>query len=261
VKPLASLGPDEARGLRGILFDLDDTVLTHGLLSRAAYGAIWDLQDAGLAAVAVTGRPCGWGEVLARQWPVAGCVTENCALHLEREGVVVVRHDACDAAERASRRARLAALVERVRAAVPEAELTEDADLRVSDVTWDVAERARLPPDAVRRVVAEIEGAGARWSLSSVHLHATFDTDDKASGAVRFCVRVLGEDAGAVLARYAFVGDSGNDAPCFGAFRTTFGVANVRASLARIGVCPAYVAGRPMGDGFAEVVAAVLRHR
>jgi HAD superfamily hydrolase (TIGR01484 family) len=261
VKPVASLGADEARRLRGVLFDLDDTVLTHGLLSRAAYAAIWDLKDAGLAAVAVTGRPCGWGEVLAKQWPVAGCVTENGAVHLVREGTAVVRHDACDAAERAARRARLTALVDRVRAVVPEAALTEDAHLRVSDVTWDVAERVKLPGDSVRRVVAEIEAAGARASLSSVHLHATFDLDDKASGAVRFCGRVLGDDAGAALARYAFVGDSGNDAPCFNAFRTTFGVANVRASLSRLGVCPAYVARRPMGDGFAEVVAAILRHR
>jgi hypothetical protein len=261
VKPLASLGADEARRLRGVLFDLDDTMLSHGRLTRAAYGALWDLSDAGLAAVAVTGRPSGWGELLARQWPVAGCVTENGAVHLVREGAGVVLRDACDVAERASRRVRLGALVARVRAVVPEAATTDDAPLRVSDAAWDVAERASLPPEAVRRVVEVIEAAGARWSLSSVHLHATFDTDDKASGAVRFCARELGEDAGAVLSRYAFVGDSGNDAACFNAFRTTFGVANVRASLGRIGVCPAYVARLPMGEGFAEVVAAILQHR
>jgi HAD superfamily hydrolase (TIGR01484 family) len=261
VKPASSLDADEARRLRGVLFDLDDTVLTHGLLTRVAYAAMWDLHDAGLTAVAVTGRPCGWGEVLAKQWPVAGCVTENGAVHLVREGAGIVRHDACDAAERAARRARLATLVDRVRAEVPEATLTEDAHLRVSDATWDVAERAKLAPEAVRRVIREIETAGARWSLSSVHLHATFDTDDKASGAVRFCGRVFGADAGAALAHYAFVGDSGNDAACFGAFRTTFGVANVRASLPRIGVSPRYIASLAMGEGFAEVVAAILRHR
>lgn len=261
MKALAALGPDEARRLRGVLFDLDDTVLTHGLLTRAAYEAVWDLKEAGLAAVAVTGRPCGWGEVLAKQWPVAGCVTENGAVHLVRQDHAVVRRDACNPIERAARRARLAALVERVGAVVPEARLTEDAHLRVSDATWDVAERARLGGDSVRRIVDEIELSGARWSLSSVHLHATFDTDDKASGVVRFLGRELGVEAGAALATFAFVGDSGNDAACFNAFRTTFGVANVRASLGRIDVCPAYVAGEPMGAGFAEVVAAILRQR
>ena len=62
------------------LFDLDDTLLTHGRLTRQAYDALWDLHDAGLKLVAVTGRPSGWGEVLARQWPIEGCVTENGAM-------------------------------------------------------------------------------------------------------------------------------------------------------------------------------------
>ena len=72
MRPLSALGAEEARGLRGLLFDLDDTLLSHGLLTRAAYDALWDLHDAGLRLVAVTGRPCAWGEVLARQWPVEG---------------------------------------------------------------------------------------------------------------------------------------------------------------------------------------------
>ncbi len=201
------------------------------------------------------------GEVLARQWPVAGFVTENGAVHVVRDGAAVARRDACDGAERAARRARLAALVERVRQVVPEAHLTDDASMRISDVTWDVGERVTLPPETVRRVVREIEAAGARWSQSSVHLHATLDADDKASGAVRFCSRELGDEPGVALARYAFVGDSGNDAPCFAAFRTTFGVANVRASVGRLSMPPRYVASQAMGDGFAEVAAAILARR
>jgi hypothetical protein len=95
-----------------------------------------------------------------------------------------------------------------------------------------------------------------------VHLHATFDVDDKATGALRFCARELGEiDAGAALVRYAFVGDSGNDASCFAAFRTTFGVANVRASLSRLSVTPRYVASRPMGEGFAEIASVLVARR
>ena len=58
--------------------------------------------------------------------------------------------------------------------------------------------------------------------------------------------------------RYAFVGDSGNDAACFAAFRTTFGVANVRArrAAAHRASPPRYVAAAaPMGEGFADVAA------
>ena len=261
MKPLSALPPDEARLLQGVLFDLDDTLLTHGTLTRLAYQSLWNLHDAGLRLVAVTGRPSGWGEVLARQWPIEGCVTENGAVHLVREGSGVARRDACTDSERRSRRVRLARLVERVREHVPEARLTDDVDARRSDVTWDIGERLKLPDERIDAVTRLIHEAGARSMQSSVHLHATYDTDDKASGAVRFLSQQLGVEAGAAVVRFAFVGDSGNDASCFAAFRTAFGVANVRAVVARLSVPPRYVADRPMGEGFADVAAEVLRKR
>jgi len=139
------LGRDEASRLRGVLFDLDDTLLSNGLLTRAAYDALWSLRDGGLVLIAVTGRPSGWGEMIARQWPVAGCVTENGAVHVLRDGAGVALRDACDDRERRTRRMRLAQLVDRVREVVPEARLSDDVDARRSDVTWDVGERVRLP--------------------------------------------------------------------------------------------------------------------
>lgn len=261
MKPLASLTAEEARVLRGMLFDLDDTVLTHGSLTLAAYEALWHLREGGMKLLAVTGRPSGWGAVVARQWPVDGCVTENGAVYFvrERDGVRLV--DPCSEEERRARRIRLARIVERAREIVPEARLTDDVDARRSDVTWDVGERMKLPEDRIQAIVRVIEEAGARWSVSSVHLHATYDADDKASGALRFCARELGQDAGAAVTTFAFVGDSGNDAACFAGFRTTFGVANVRSALPRLTVAPRYVATRPMGEGFAEIAARVLALR
>lgn len=261
MRPLCELGADEARRLRGLLFDLDDTLLSHGVLTRAAYAALWSLRDAGLALVGVTGRPSGWGEVLVRQWPIDGCVTENGAVHVTREGRGVMRVDSCDEAERRERASRLARLVARVREVIPDAKLSDDQHARVSDVTWDIGELVTLPPDRVRLVAREIALAGARSMQSSVHLHATFDVDDKASGAIRFCQRRLGEDPGAAVVRFAFAGDSGNDAACFAAFRTTFGVANVRSSLPFLSVTPRYVAAREMGEGFAEIAAQILASR
>ncbi len=262
MRPLVALEAQDARALRGVLFDLDDTLLSHGTLTREAYGALWDLRDAGLRLVAVTGRPSGWGEVLARQWPVDGAVTENGGVLLLRgRGGVLDRVERCDEAERRSRRIRLGRLVEEARSVVPEARLSDDVDARRTDVTWDIGERVRLPVDRVDMLARLIVERGARTTRSSVHLHATFDTDDKASGAVHLLGRAFGEDAGSALRRYAFVGDSGNDAACFASFTTTFGVKNVEAHLARLVVAPAYVASRPMGEGFAEISARILALR
>ena len=258
MKPLATLAQHEARRLRGVLFDLDDTLLTHGVLTREAYEALWSLRDAKLRLVGVTGRPSGWGEVLARQWPIDGIVTENGAISVVREGAGIARRDSVSEAERRSRRVRLAQIVEDVRAIVPEARLSDDVGARLADVTWDIGERMRLQEDRVARIRAAIVSAGARTTQSSVHLHATFDADDKASGVIRFLGEAFGEDATVARGRYVFLGDSGNDAACFAAFATTVGVANVRSYAGKMSVPPKYVATKLMGEGFAEIADAIL---
>lgn len=261
MKPLAALAPEEARRLDGLLFDLDDTVLSHGLLTRDAFGAIWDLRDAGLRLVAVTGRPSGWGEVIARQWPIDGVVTENGAVHVVRDGKGVrLIFDGADA-EVEARRAKLDALVERVSRELSHVRLADDNHGRRADVAWDVGERVTLPESDVAALARIVVEAGARTTRSSVHLHATYERDDKASGVVRFLRERFGVDAGAALHRYAFVGDSANDAACFSAFTTTFGVANVRAFVDRVTVPPRYVATAERGAGFAEIARAILARR
>lgn len=261
MKPLSSLDPDEARGMRGLLFDLDDTVLTHGVLGRAAYGALWDLHDAGLRLVAVTGRPSGWAEVLVRQWPIDGAVTENGAVFVVRDGQGVRVIPDGSPGDLAHRRARLDVLVAQVREAMPDVELADDVHGRRSDVAWDIGERVKLSEDRIAALHRLVTAAGARTTRSSVHLHASFERDDKASGAMRFVRERFGEDPGSAVYRWAFAGDSSNDAACFAAIRTTFGVANVRAFVSKLSVPPRYVARAERGEGFAEIAQALLRAR
>ena len=261
MKPLTSLPSDRASGLDGVLFDLDDTLLTHGVLTREAYVALWALHEAGLRLIAVTGRPSGWGEVIARQWPIDAAITENGAIVISRVRGAVRRRDGCDAGERRSRRMRLASLVERVRENVPEARLADDVDARTSDITWDIGETVSLPEDRLKLIAEEIAKAGARATRSSVHLHASYETHDKASGAVAWLSEAYGVDPGAALSRYAFIGDSGNDRACFAAFHHTFGVANVTASTAQLSVLPRYVSEAPMGAGFAQIARALVAAR
>jgi hypothetical protein len=129
-------------------------------------------------------------------------------------------------------------------------------------VTWDIGERVRLPVDRVDAMARAIVAAGARTTRSSVHLHATFDADDKASGTLHYLATALGEDPGAATSsRFAFCGDSGNDSACFGAFRVTFGVANVIAHIDRIPVPPRYRTSASMGAGVAEICRVILARR
>ncbi|WP_437622798.1 HAD hydrolase family protein [Sorangium sp. So ce1151] len=276
MKPLSLLTADAASALAGVIFDLDDTVLDHGALTEAAYGALFRLRETGLALIACTGRPAGWGEVIQRQWPVDATIAENGAVALVREqaepladprGVVapsagrIAALDGLDRGARQARRAELIALADDMVRRFPAAALADDNDQRVTDVTIDIGEHRRVPPEDVQRMRAELRDRGVRTLLSSVHLHLTRDPSDKATGVVRLLSTRFGEDPTRARYRYAFVGDSGNDGVAFAAFTLTFGVANVRAHLGKLSVPPRFVASLPMGRGFAEIAHRVAELR
>jgi len=82
MKPLAAWPLAERRGLLGVLTDIDDTLTTDGVITPDALQALADLKAAGLAVIAITGRPVGWSEPFARSWPVDAIVAENGAVAL-----------------------------------------------------------------------------------------------------------------------------------------------------------------------------------
>lgn len=267
MKPLSSLTSAEARALRGMVFDLDDTVLDHGALGLAAYGALFDLRASGLKLIACTGRPAGWGELVLRQWPIDAAIAENGAVALMRSpaaaGTPAGIHsvDGCGRIERARRLASLRAIASNLCARFPEVALADDNLTRQTDVTLDIGEFRHVRAEVIHELASAAEQAGVRTFLSSVHLHLTYEAADKASGSLSLLAQHFGEDERSAAAHYGFVGDSTNDAPAFAAFGTTFGVANVRAVLDRLPVPPVYIASRPMGEGFAEVASALILRR
>jgi hypothetical protein len=243
-----------------VVFDLDDTLLDHGALSEAAYGALFRLREAGLRLFACTGRPAGWGEVIQRQWPVDATVVENGAVALVGEGRAL---DGAARTARAARgrRAELLELAEELTRRFPATALADDNDARWTDVTLDIGEHRSVPAEQVQEMRALAHARGVRTLQSSVHLHLTREVDDKATGAVRLLVERFGEDPTRALARHAFVGDSANDGAAFAAFTLTFGVANVRGHLGRLSVPPRFVSPSPMGRGFAEIAARLVALR
>lgn len=249
MRPLAALDAARAARVEVLLFDLDDTLLTHGVLTRAAYAALWDLADAGVGLVAVTGRPAGWADVLARQWPVAGVIAENGAV------AVGARAPASSPSPRPTE------IVERVRARFPHVAYADDNGARRTDVTLDVGEHATLDAETIEALRVGLAAEGLRTTVSSVHLHGTWSGDDKASGSLRFLREAFGLDAGAARARALFVGDSGNDAACFAAFPLAVGVANVRGWVRRLSVPPAFVTEGARGEGFVELARHLLAAR
>jgi ribonucleotide monophosphatase NagD (HAD superfamily) len=54
MKPIDELTSAEARRIRFVLMDIDDTLTREGKLLAASFSALWDLKRAGLAVIPVT---------------------------------------------------------------------------------------------------------------------------------------------------------------------------------------------------------------
>src|SRR5689334_9576569 len=85
-QPLSALPDARARAVRGVLTDIDDTLTERGALDPRAAQALEALHAAAIPVIAITGRPQGWCEPFARDWPVDAIVAENGAVALFREG-------------------------------------------------------------------------------------------------------------------------------------------------------------------------------
>jgi HAD superfamily hydrolase (TIGR01484 family) len=258
VKPIQSLTRAEVERLQGVAFDLDDTLLDHGCLHEATYSALFRLVEAGLTLYGVTGRPAGWADVLARLFPVRAIVAENGAVVCARRGDRVVLEDSVDTATRRERDARLEGLLRGFAERFRDVEPADDVRARISDRTFDIGEHRQVAPERVAEAAHYLRDQGARVFVSSVHLHATFDYADKASGAVRLLAADSGLDATAVRHAFAYLGDSENDASCFAAFSVSIGVSNLRG---RATLRPRYITRAAMGAGVVEAAGVILSLR
>jgi HAD superfamily hydrolase (TIGR01484 family) len=249
------------RRFRGVFCDIDDTLTHERRLVPEAYAQLAACARAGLRVVPVTGRPAGWGEVLAATWPVDAVVAENGAAAAYADGPSLGRLFWDEPEARAAAAARLAAIRDDVLARVPRARLADDQWLRRCDLAFDIGETQTLSPDEVAAICARIEAGGARATTSTVHAHASFGDADKAKMAARLAHALWGEDLDATRGEYLFIGDSPNDQAAFSYFPLSAGVANVARYIDVLRPPPAYIADSPGGYGFAEIISFILPPR
>jgi HAD superfamily hydrolase (TIGR01484 family) len=256
MKPLAEL---DARGVRAVLLDIDDTLTTDGKLTADAYGALERLHRAGLRVVPVTGRPAGWCDHIARMWPVDAVVGENGAFYFHLSGGRLHKRFQDEGGARAEKRARLDAIAARILAAVPGCALASDQPYRETDLAIDYCEDVpALPLEAAQRIAALMREAGLTAKVSSIHVNGWFGDYDKLATTRRLFAERLGLALETANPEVVFAGDSPNDAPMFAFFQNSVGVANVRRFDAQLSDKPKYVTRAAAGAGFAELAEHLL---
>ncbi|MDR2177217.1 MAG: HAD hydrolase family protein [Treponema sp.] len=299
MKPIVDMTAAEAQGLRYILMDIDDTLTRGGKLLASAYAGLWKLKDAGLKVIPVTGRPAGWCDCIAREWPVDGVIGENGALAMWEEPAVPgdaiigdavpgnavpgnavpgdavlgdavlgdtprlpsLRTDYHPAAVRNTHPV-LAKIKERALAEFPPLRAAKDQFARLYDLALDFAEEEPvLPLSAAARIRDIALEEGARAKVSSIHVNIWMGDYDKLSMVERFLSRRFGWQSGAGDRELIFAGDSPNDEPMFARFPLSCGVANVKKYAAIMKRLPAFVSSLDCGDGFAEIAGTILAKR
>jgi len=276
-RPLAAWPAQERRRIAGVFTDIDDTLTRDGCVEPVALDALRALREAGLRVIAVTGRPAGWTEPAARDWPLDALVAENGGLawvpvnpdptdqKRRQPGTDAVRllqkTYSCDAPTRAAQRRRLDDAIARVARELPQLRLTRDHDGRETDIAFDIGEFEAPAPDAVAALRALLLSLGLSVTQSSIHLHGRCDGQDKWRGACWLARTRFGVDLTAEPARWVAVGDSGNDEPLFAGFLHSVGVANIGPWLDRLSHRPRWITRAERGAGFAELAAALLAAR
>jgi HAD superfamily hydrolase (TIGR01484 family) len=259
MKPLSAL---DARGVAGVLLDIDDTLTTEGKLTASAYAALEALHLAGLRVVPVTGRPAGWCDHIARMWPVDAVVGENGAFYFWHEHGKLNRRYHHDEATRERNHARLRAIAEGIVRSVPGCAIAADQPYRETDLAIDYCEDVPpLPLADAERIAAHMRAAGLTAKVSSIHVNGWFGGYDKLGMTKALFLERFGTDLDAGSRGIVFAGDSPNDAPMFRYFERSVGVANVQRFAATLEHAPKYVTLQPAGAGFAELATHLLHGR
>jgi len=259
---LSQFSLESRASTRGVLFDIDDTLTTHGQLTAAAYFVVERLKCAGFIVAAITGRPAGWCDHIARMWPVDGVVGENGAFYFryDAENKKLVQRFVSTDLARAATKKRLMAIAEKILREVPGAALASDQAYRESDIAIDFCEDvAPLPLAEILRIKQIMDAAGMTAKISSIHVNGWFGAHDKLFTTKLFMQEVFNINLDERKNEFVFIGDSPNDAPMFSYFPHSVGVANVNdfAELL-LPHRPAYVTAARSDEGFIELADALL---
>ncbi|MBE0614998.1 MAG: HAD-IIB family hydrolase [Burkholderiales bacterium] len=261
MKPLAAMPVAVVKGIRGVFFDIDDTLTSEGKLTARAYAALERLRASGKLVVPITGRPAGWCDHIARMWPVDAVVGENGAFYFRYDaaGRKLTQRFLLDVQTRAENRKKMIAVSERILRDVPGCALASDQRYREADLAIDFCEDVpRLPFAEVDRIAALMRAAGMTAKISSIHVNGWFGDYDKLGMTRAMMQECYGVDIVRDAAGFLFVGDSPNDAPMFSFFSNSVGVANVIDFGEHLTEKPVYVCSRRSGEGFVELVELLL---
>ena len=163
--------------------------------------------------------------------------------------------------ERAADRKKLGQLRKQILATVEGCAVASDQSYREADLAIDFCEDVpALPKASVEQIVSLFEKAGAVAKVSSIHVNGWFGNYDKLAMTRILLEEVFQTDIDQAQDQIIFCGDSPNDAPMFGFFENSVGVANVLDYEDELEHQPTWLTTKPASAGFVELAQSNTGH-
>ncbi len=261
---METLEPEQIKQIKAVFFDIDDTFSLHNKILPQAYNALWDLKDAGIQMVPITGRPAGWCDHIARMWPVESVVGENGAFFFwcDKKTGVFKTHFYDEPGVRAQKRKNLENVKKEILELIPGADIASDQGYRETDLAIDFCEDVKpLGKNQINKICSIFEKHGATYKVSSIHVNGWFGQYSKLEMTKTMATQLWGINLDNEKNQYVFCGDSPNDETMFEYFPISIGVNNVLNFENQLKFKPGFLTKGEGGIGFAQVARHILKHR
>ncbi|SVB75066.1 uncharacterized protein METZ01_LOCUS227920, partial [marine metagenome] len=179
MQPLSNMSAENALRIKALLFDLDGTFVSEDALLSSTYSSLEKTKNLGIKNIAVTGRPAGWCDLMARWWPIDAVVGENGAFSYSKVNNRIVRNTYHDHISYPAYQQKLQSLFEELLAKYNYLKLASDQSFRHWDLAIDIAEESEVPLEVALDIVRICQDKGARTAISNIHVNIWFGDYNK----------------------------------------------------------------------------------
>jgi len=265
-KPLSALTFKQAKQIKWLLTDVDDTLTWEGKLPAETLLALDKLNEAGVNIVPVTGACAGWCDQMARLWPVHGVIGENGAFWMQKNAQGFISREMMPITKMRQQQSELLRQLDLLLKDYPDVTYAYDQRFRFCDVAINLSQDR----DPVSELVCEellnkvkqlvVDGQRVNAALSSIHLNVWVGHHSKRLTAEKYLLE-NGAIKSIIENEIAYIGDSLNDESMFAWLPLTFGVKNILPVLPKLVAKPAYLTTQKGGYGFVELAEFILQSK
>jgi len=263
-KPLSELTFKQAKQIKWLLTDVDDTLTWEGKLPAETLLALDKLNEAGVNIVPVTGACAGWCDQMARLWPVHGVIGENGAFWMQKNAQGFTSREMTPITKMRQQQSELIGQLDLLLENYPDVTYAYDQQFRFCDVAINLSQDREPLAEAVcdellnKVKQLKVDGQSVNAALSSIHLNVWVGNHSKRLTAEKYLLE-NGAIKSIIENEISYIGDSQNDESMFAWLPLTFGVNNIINVLPKLTAKPAYLTEKNGGYGFVELAEIILQ--